>query len=222
MRRRAAERQPSASATKRRGGAVTRSAGGANNTSAELRDALNTPLQQSGLTFSVQAAPVQAEPERSVSRAGHRVRRRGLEFARPTDSGAVFANKHRAVVFRHRPERRAQRATRTELNLDTAARNVQAREERRVARESAAACSSPGDIRFASARAIASAGRVGTVFYDLHVPDFRKEPVDVERPAADGGVRRTDAMTAHARSRGRRNCCPDRPPAGGASRATTR
>ena len=31
--------------------------GAANNTSAELRDALNTPLQQSGLTLTIQAAP---------------------------------------------------------------------------------------------------------------------------------------------------------------------
>ena len=88
----------------------------ANNTSPELREALGTPLQQSGLTFSVQAAPFKHnQKEASVALAieldGER-----LEFA-PQDNGGVFANNLELSFFGINEDGRAQRATRSELNL---------------------------------------------------------------------------------------------------------
>ena len=62
--------------------------GAVNNTSPELRDALNAPLQQSGLTFSVQAAPFRnTQKEASVALA---IEFDGatLPFA-PPDSGGL-------------------------------------------------------------------------------------------------------------------------------------
>ena len=149
--------------------------GAANNTSAELRDALNTPLQQSGLTLTIQAAPFrQTNNEASVALAieldGER-----LEFE-PRDDGALFANNIELSFFGINQDGRAQRATRSELNLalrPDSHKRVKAnglRVNPRIVLE-------PGRYQIRVGVRDSIAGQVGTVFYDLQVPDFRKEPL---------------------------------------------
>jgi VWFA-related protein len=147
----------------------------ANNTSVELREALNTPLQQSGLTFSVQAAPFRHnQKEASIALAiefdGDR-----LQFA-AQDNGAVFASNLELSFFGINQEGRAQRATRSQLNLalrpDTFKR-VQAaglRVNPRITLE-------PGRYQIRVGARDGVTAQIGTVFYDLQVPDFRKDPV---------------------------------------------
>ena len=80
--------------------------GGVNNTSPELRDALNAPLQQSGLTFTMQAAPFKlTQKEASVALA---IEFDGapLPFTSP-DSGGAGDKHDRAVVFRDQPGRQS-------------------------------------------------------------------------------------------------------------------
>ncbi len=147
--------------------------GGANNTSPELRDALNTPLQQSGLTFSVQAAPFKLNQKEASVALAIEFDGKALEFAEK--DGAVFANNLELSYFGIDQNGRAQRATRTELNLALRpesfkrVKNGGLRANPRLALE-------PGRYQI-RVGARDSNGKVGTVFHDVVVPDFRKEPV---------------------------------------------
>ena len=146
----------------------------ANNTSPELREALGTPLQQSGLTFSVQAAPFKHnQNEASVALAieldGER-----LEFA-PQDTGGLFANNLELSFFGINQDGRAQRATRSELNL-TLKPETYKRVKASGLRANPRLTLEPGRFRFVSACATAFIKQVGAVFYDLHVPFSAKIP----------------------------------------------
>ena len=81
----------------------------ADKTSAQLRDVLFSPMQQSGLTFTVQAAPFKNTAEGSVGRARHRARRRSPAVCAAQREGAV-REQDRAVVFQ--PQRAGQGAGR--------------------------------------------------------------------------------------------------------------
>ena len=149
--------------------------GGANNTSPELRDALNAPLQQAGLTFSIQAAPFRhTQKEASVALAieldGER-----LEFA-PQDNGSAFANNIELSFFGINQEGQAQRATRTELNL-TLRPDTYKRVKSSVLRVNPRIVLEPGRYQVRVGARDRVGGQIGTVFYDLQVPDFRKDPL---------------------------------------------
>ena len=99
--------------------------GGVNNTSPELRDALNAPLQQSGLTFTMQAAPFKlTQKEASVALA---IEFDGgpLPFTSP-DSGGAGDKHDRAVVFRDQPGRQSAAVDANTIQPDAAARVVRA------------------------------------------------------------------------------------------------
>jgi len=147
----------------------------ANNTSPELREALGTPLQLSGLTFSVQAAPFKHnQKEASVALAieldGER-----LEFA-PQDNGGVFANNLELSFFGINEDGRAQRATRSELNL-TLRPDTYKRVKTSGLRANPRLTLEPGRYQIRIGVRDSVAKQVGTVFYDLQVPDFRKDPL---------------------------------------------
>jgi VWFA-related protein len=149
--------------------------GAVNNTSPELRDALNAPLQQSGLTLTVQAAPFRnTQKEASVALA---IEFDGatLPFA-PPDSGGLATNTIEVSFFGIDQNGRAQRSTRSQFNLTlrpesfTRVKTGGLRVNHRLLLE-------PGryQIRVGARETVGS--RAGTVFYDLQVPDFRKEPM---------------------------------------------
>src|SRR5688500_14525320 len=149
--------------------------GAVNNTSPELRDALNAPLQQSGLTLTVQAAPFRnTQKEASVALA---IEFDGatLPFA-PPDSGGLATNTIEVSFFGIDQNGRAQRSTRSQFNLTlrpesfTRVKTGGLRVNHRLLLE-------PGryQIRVGARETVGS--RAGTVFYDLQVPDFRKEPI---------------------------------------------
>ena len=149
--------------------------GGVNHPSAELRDALNAPLQQSGLTFTLQAAPFKlAQREASVALA--------IEFDggplpfTPPDSGGVVTNTVELSFFGINQDGRAQRSTRTQFNLALRPESA-ARVKAGGLRVNPRLTLEPGryQVRVGAREAVGS--RVGTVFYDLLVPDFRSEPL---------------------------------------------
>jgi VWFA-related protein len=147
----------------------------ASNTSPELRDALGSPLQQSGLTFSVQAAPFRhTQRDASVALAiefdGQR-----LEFA-PDDARGVFANNIELSFFGINEDGRAQRATRTEMNL-TLRPDTHKRVKANGLRANPRLTLEPGRYQIRVGARDNVRRQVGTVFYDLQVPDFRKEPL---------------------------------------------
>lgn len=147
--------------------------GAANNTSPELRDALNAPLQQSGLTFTVQAAPFKhTQKEASVALAIEFDAGR-LPFTQPDTDGLV-TNTLELSYFGINENGRAQRSTRTQFNL-TLRPESYSRVKTGGLRVNPRLMLEPGryQVRVGARERVGS--RVGTVFYDLVVPDFRKE-----------------------------------------------
>jgi VWFA-related protein len=147
---------------------------GADNTSAPLRDALGSPMQQGGLTFSVQAAPFKgSEQEASVALAieidGER-----LQFT--PNNNATFSDHVEVSLYGVNERAKPQAGTRSEINLtlrpDTYQRvkTVGMRLNPRIAL-------APGRYQLRVGVRESGAGALGTVFYDLQVPDFTKDPL---------------------------------------------
>jgi hypothetical protein len=143
------------------------------NTSPELRDALNAPLQQSGLTFTVHAAPFRnTAKDASVALAvefdGGR-----LPFTEP-DAGGLVTNTIELSFFGINEKGKAQRATRTQFNLTLRPESM-ARVKSGGLRVNPRLALEPGRYQIRVGARESVGGRVGTVFYDLLVPDFGKE-----------------------------------------------
>jgi VWFA-related protein len=149
--------------------------GAVNNTSPELRDALNAPLQQSGLTFTMQAAPFKhTQKEASVALT---IEFDGEPFPFATsDDGALATNMIELSFFGINQDGRAQRSTRSQFNLTLRPESLK-RVKTGGLRVIPRMTLEPGryQIRVGARESVGS--RVGTVFYDLQVPDFRKDPL---------------------------------------------
>ena len=149
--------------------------GGASNTSPELRDALNAPLQQSGLTFTVQAAPFKLTQKEASVALGIEFDGTPLPFTAPDGNGAV-TNTIELSFFGINQDGKAQRSTRSQFNLTLRPESF-ARVKAGGLRVNPRLTLEPGryQIRVGARETVGS--RVGTVFYDLLVPDFRKDPL---------------------------------------------
>jgi VWFA-related protein len=144
----------------------------ANNTSPALREVLNGPMQQSGLTFTVQAAPFKnTQKEASVALAieidGNR-----MEFAKQPNG--VFANKVELSFFSINEAGKAQRGTRSEVDLTLKPETVD-RVRAAGFRLNSRMDLAPGRYQVRVGAREALGGQTGSVFYDLEVPDFRKD-----------------------------------------------
>jgi VWFA-related protein len=144
--------------------------GAVNNTSQELRDALNSPLQQSGLAFSVQAAPFKLNQKEASVALAIEVNGEPLRFA---SKDGLFANHIELSFFGINQDGRAQRTTRSELNLTLRPESLQ-RVKSGGLRINPRMTLEPGRYQLRVGMRDSNA-QVGTVFYDLVVPDFRKE-----------------------------------------------
>jgi VWFA-related protein len=145
----------------------------ADRTSNELRDTLNNPLQQSGLNFTVQAAPFRnTQKEASVALAieldGNR-----LPYAPPNEKG-LSANKIELSFFGLNDQGKALAGTRVELDL-TLRPETRERVTRYGVRVNPRLNLPPGRYQLRIGAREAVGGALGSVFYDLDVPDFRKE-----------------------------------------------
>ena len=187
-----------------------RRAGGANDTSVELRSALNSPVQQPGLMLSAQAVPLKGAAKEASVALVVELQGAELEFA-PQPSG-LMADTIEVSYFGLNDDGRAQRGTRSALNLairpDTYQR-VKATGIRLNARTPLV----PGRYQLRIGARDPNTGKTGTVFYDVTVPDFAKTPVAMSGVllAASGARRNADATT---RSGGRKaaRCSRDEPP----------
>ena len=149
-----------------------RRAGGANDTSAELRAALNSPVQQPGLTLSVQAAPFKgAAKDASVAVT---VELQGSELELAPQANGLFADSIEISFFALNDDGRAQRGTRAALNLAIRPDTYQRVKTHGVRLNSRTTMASGRYQLRVGARNPVS-GRAGTVFYDILVPDFARE-----------------------------------------------
>jgi hypothetical protein len=146
-----------------------------NNTSPELLEALNAPLQQSGLTFTVHAAPFKhTQKEASVALT---IEFDGDRFPFAADEkGGPATNTVEVSFFGINQEGKAQRSTRSQFNLALRPDSFK-RVKTGGLRVNPRMTLEPGryQIRVGARESVGSG--VGTVFYDLHVPDFRKDPL---------------------------------------------
>jgi VWFA-related protein len=147
--------------------------GNATTLSPELRSVLDAPVQQSGLTLSVQAAPFRDSAKEASVALAIEVDGDRMNFV---SRNGAYSDQLEVCFFAIAQDGKSQRATRSEYNLalrpDTYAR-VNASGLRINQRMSLP----PGRYQVRVGGRETPGGRVGTVFYDLEVPDFRKGPL---------------------------------------------
>ena len=142
-------------------------------TSTPLIGALTSPIPQSGLTFAVHAAPFKHTSDEASVAVTVEIDGDRLPYGAPDAKGMV-ANKIELSFFGLNERGKAVSAAWTELDL-----NLRPETRERVTAHGVRAnpriSLPPGryQIRI-GAREIVS-GQTGSVFYDLDVPDFRKE-----------------------------------------------
>ncbi len=145
----------------------------ADKTSDQLRELLTRPLQQSGLPFTVQAAAFKnTQKEASVALAieldGDR-----LQFAPPNEKG-LLTNKIELSFYSVSDQGKALAGTRTELDLILRP-ETRDRVKAFGVRVNPRINLPPGRYQLRIGARETVAGLTGSVFYDLDVPDFRKE-----------------------------------------------
>jgi hypothetical protein len=145
----------------------------ADKTSTELREILTSPLMQSGLNFAVHAAPFKnKEKEASIALAieidGDR-----LQYSKP-DAKGMAANKIELSFYGVNQHGKAMAGTRSVLDL-TLRPETRERVKSFGLRVNPRISLPPGRYHLRIGARDAVAGMTGSVFYDLEVPDFRKE-----------------------------------------------
>ncbi len=138
-------------------------------TSTALRDLLNSPLQSSGLTLSVSAAPFDSLKDNvsvTVEVVG-----RNLKF---TESKGLFANTIEVSMLPLEARGKAQQGRRSEVKLNLKPQTAQIMAATAV-RLSPRLTLPPGRYQLRVAARETGGGLTGSVFYDLEVPDFTKE-----------------------------------------------
>jgi hypothetical protein len=145
----------------------------ADRTSSELREILTSPLMQSGLNFTVHAAPFKnTQKEASIALAveidGDR-----LQYSAPNAQG-MAANKIELSFYGVSQHGKAMAGTHSVLDL-TLRPETRERVKNFGVRVNPRISLPPGRYHLRIGARDAVAGMTGSVFYDLDVPDFRKE-----------------------------------------------
>ena len=151
-----------------RGKAPAPTAAASNQPSAEVRDALNSPLPVSGVTMHVFAAPFKGTESNASVLVGTEIRGRDLKldandkvevsYLAIDAKGKVRGGSTDSLTLNFRPETRSrveQTGVRILSRLDLP----------------------PGRYQLRFAARDSSAGSIGSVLYDLEVPDFYKGPL---------------------------------------------
>jgi VWFA-related protein len=150
--------------------------GGADTTSAELREGLNGPMQQGGVTMKVQAVPFRhTAKEASVAIA---IEMDGGNFRFEPRSNGVLADNFELSYFGINEQSKPLLGTRhqVEVSLKTeTSRQVQQAGLRMNPRITLA----PGRYQLRIGLRESGNGSMGTVFCDVQVPDFSHEPLSM-------------------------------------------
>jgi VWFA-related protein len=164
----------------------------ADRTSPQLRDVLSRPMQQSGLTFTVQAAPFKNTPKEASVALAIELDGDRLQFAAPNDKGLV-TNKIELSFYSVSEQGKALSGVRSELDLSLRP-ETRERVQAHGVRVNPRINLPPGRYQIRIGARDAVAGQTGSVFYDLEVPDFRKEKLMLS------GLLITSAMSQQAPS----------------------
>jgi hypothetical protein len=141
--------------------------------SPSLRDALNSPMQQGALSFAVQAAPFRKSDKESSVALAIEIEGRTLQLAQ---QAGLFSDSIELSFFGVNEAGKATKATHTLLNLALRPETYQ-RVRAAGLRANARLSLPPGRYQIRIGARQAGADLVGSVFYDLQVPDFTKDPL---------------------------------------------
>ena len=155
----------------------------ADNTSAELRDVLGSPLPQSGLTFAGTGRGVSKHQERCIGRARHRHGRRSPPLQQATGWSVCEPGRAVAVQCERGRQGSARRARHAEP--DDSARHVSARPDRRCASEPTHHPSA-GTLSAAGGCARKSQRQNGHRVLRSAGTGFQQAAIDARRPASGG------------------------------------
>jgi VWFA-related protein len=145
-----------------------RRTGGDNDTSIELRSALNSAVQQSGLTLAVQAVAFKGSKQADVAITVE-IEGRELEFAQQPNG--LFADSIEVSYFALNDDGRPQRGTRAALNLAIKPETYQRLKTSGI-RLNSRTPMAPGRYQLRVGARDPLTGKAGTVFTDLTVPEF--------------------------------------------------
>jgi VWFA-related protein len=140
-------------------------------TSVELREILTSPLQQSGVTLSVQAAPFKNKPKEASVALAVEIDASRLRFE-PAANGA-FHDDLELSFFALDDKGKPHEATAYNLNL-TLKPDTYERVKAQGLRVNPRIALAPGRYQLRIGAREAGAGELGSVFYDVDVPDFTK------------------------------------------------
>ena len=145
----------------------------ADKTSIQLREVLTSPLMQSGLNFTVQAAPFKNTPKEASVALAIEIDGDRLQYTPPNAQG-MAANKIELSFYGINENGKALAGTQTILNLTLRPETLE-RVKAHGVRVNPRISLPPGRYHMRIGAREEVAGMTGTVFYDLDVPDFRKE-----------------------------------------------
>jgi VWFA-related protein len=145
----------------------------ADKTSTPLRDVLTSPLMQSGLNFTVHAAPFKNTPKEASVALAVEIDGDRLQYSPPNAQG-MAANRIELSFYGISENGKAMAGTRSVLDL-TLRPETRERVKNFGVRVNPRLSLAPGRYHLRIGARDEVAGMTGTVFYDLEVPDFRKE-----------------------------------------------
>jgi hypothetical protein len=146
--------------------------GKVNDTSAPLREVLGSPMQQSGLTFSVQAASFKDTDKQASVALAIEVDGSTLQFAQQPDG--TFADRIELSFYGLSDQGKPSAGTHTFLSLKLRPETMQ-RIKAGGVRASPRLSLAPGRYQVRIGAREEASARLGSVFYDLVVPDFSKD-----------------------------------------------
>ncbi len=138
-------------------------------TSVELREILTQPLQRNGLTLTVQAAPFKGVGRQASIALAVEVDASRLHFV---EQNTVFADDVELSLFALDERGRSHGGNFYQFNLALRPDTYE-RVRRSIIRMNPRIALAPGRYQLRIGVRESGAGEMGSVFYDLHVPDYR-------------------------------------------------
>jgi VWFA-related protein len=148
----------------------------ADKTTSQLREVLASPLQHSGLTLSVHAAAFRNSATKKDASVALAVEVDGNRLPFNDLPNGLASNQLEVSLFSLTEEGKAQQGVRTTMDLTLKPETVQ-RVKATGVRANPRLVLAPGRYQLRVGVRETLTGQTGTVFYDLQVPDFTKDPL---------------------------------------------
>jgi hypothetical protein len=148
----------------------------ADKTSSELRDVLDNPLQQSGITMAVQAAAFRNTGTKKDASVALAIEVDGNRLPFNQLPNGLSSNQLELSLFSLNDQGKAQQGVRTTMDLTLRPETAE-RVKAVGVRANPRLVMAPGRYQIRVGVRETLNGQAGTVFYDLQVPDFTKDPL---------------------------------------------